>query len=67
VEAWKSIIATARKKGEISSNSSDEAIANLFLYCSDGVFLRFMNNDKPISYKKILSGTYDAIYENLKT
>jgi TetR/AcrR family transcriptional regulator, transcriptional repressor for nem operon len=67
VDAWKSIISKARKNREITSSSSDQAIANLFLYCTDGVFLRFMNNDQPVSYKEILSGTYDAIYENLET
>jgi TetR/AcrR family transcriptional regulator, transcriptional repressor for nem operon len=67
LEAWKSIIATARQNGEVSSGSSDEDIANLFLYCTDGVFIRFMNNDRPSTYKDILQGTYDAIYENIRT
>jgi TetR/AcrR family transcriptional regulator, transcriptional repressor for nem operon len=67
VEAWKNIIGIAREKGEIKSGSSDEEIANLFLYCTDGVFLRFINNDKPKAYKDFLSLTYDTIYENLKT
>jgi AcrR family transcriptional regulator len=67
VEAWKNIIAVARKKGEIKSVSSDEEIAKLFLYCTDGVFLRFVNNDKPKVFKDFLSNTYDTIYKNLKT
>jgi AcrR family transcriptional regulator len=67
VVAWKNIIAFARKKGEIKSGSTDEEIANLFLYCTDGVFLRFVNNDRPKTFKDFLSDTYDTIYTNLKT
>jgi TetR/AcrR family transcriptional regulator, transcriptional repressor for nem operon len=66
VNAWKSIISIARNKGEIDSVSSDEEIAELFLYCTDGVFLRFINNDSQIAYKDSLSKTYDTIYNNLK-
>jgi TetR/AcrR family transcriptional regulator, transcriptional repressor for nem operon len=67
VEAWKDIIAFARKQGEITSGTTDEEIANLFLYCTDGVFLRFINSDKPRAFKDFLSNAYDTIYENLKT
>ena len=67
VVAWKNIISIAREKGEILSSSSDEDIANLFLYCTDGVFIRFINNDKPKAFKDFLSITYDTIYNNLKT
>ncbi len=66
VDAWKNIIAIARDKGEIKSVSSDEEIAELFLYCTDGVFLRFINNDKPIAYSDFLSNAFDTIYSNLK-
>jgi TetR/AcrR family transcriptional regulator, transcriptional repressor for nem operon len=67
VEAWKNIIAIARQKGEIKSVSSDDEIAKLFLYCTDGVFLRFINNDKPASFNNLLSKTYDTIYKNLSS
>lgn len=66
MEAWKNIIANAREKGEIKSNSSDEDIANIFLYCTDGVFLRFINNDKQKEYKEYLLSAYDTLYRNLK-
>jgi AcrR family transcriptional regulator len=66
LQAWESIIATARKNREIKSKSSDEEIANLFLYCTDGVFLRFINNDNPKAFKDYLRNAYDTIYNNLK-
>ena len=66
MEAWKSIIASARQNKEIKSHSTDEDIANLFLYCTDGVFIRFINNDKQDSFKTYLIHTYNTIYENLK-
>ncbi len=65
VEAWKSIISVARSRGEIKSVSSDEEIVELFLYCTDGVFLRYINNDKPSGYKEFLSKAYDVLYNNL--
>lgn len=67
IKAWKNIISVAHKKGEIKSVSSDEEIAKLFLYCTDGVFLRFVNNDKPKAFKDFLLNAYNTIYKNLKT
>lgn len=67
MQAWESVIATARKNREIKSTSSNEEIANLFLYCTDGVFLRFVNNDNPKAFKDFLLMAYNTIYANLKT
>lgn len=66
VDAWTTVIAAGRAKGEISSPSSDEEIANLFLYCTDGVFLRFINNDQPATYRDFITKAFDTIYLNLK-
>ncbi len=66
VDAWTTVIAAARAKGEISSPSSDVDIANLFLYCTDGVFLRFINNDQPATYRDFITKAFDTIYLNLK-
>lgn len=66
LDAWKNIISTARENGEIKSSSTDEEIANLFLYCTDGVFIRFINNDHPKTYKDYLMTAYETIYANLK-
>jgi AcrR family transcriptional regulator len=67
IDAWKKIIAVARKKGEIKSESTDEEIAQLFLFCSDGVFLRFINSDKPVTFPDFLRSAFNSIYKNLKT
>jgi TetR/AcrR family transcriptional regulator, transcriptional repressor for nem operon len=66
LEAWKAILVTARSTGEIQSHSTDEAIANLFLYSTDGVFIRFINNENKDSYKELIRKAYDSIYENMK-
>ncbi len=66
VEEWKTVINKAKESGEINSTSSNEEIANLFLYCNDGVFLRFINNDSKNSFKEYLLSAYDTIYNNLK-
>lgn len=66
VKEWCKIISVARKKGEIETASTDEEVANLFLYCTDGVFLRYVNNDTSKSYKEFLLNSYDTIYKNLK-
>ncbi len=65
MEAWKHIIDNARKSGEIRSTTSNEDIANLFLYCTDGVFLRFVNDNKNAAFKDYLKKAYDSIYNNL--
>jgi len=67
LEAWQKVIAHARAKGEIRSSVSDKQIANLFLYCTDGVFIRFVNSDKKASYRSSLSSAFDTIYANLKS
>jgi TetR/AcrR family transcriptional regulator, transcriptional repressor for nem operon len=67
LKAWEEAIARARKQMEIKSVSSDEDLANLFLYCTDGVFIRFLNDNKQGSYKEYLVKAYDAIYNGLKT
>ncbi|HLO58417.1 MAG TPA: helix-turn-helix domain-containing protein [Bacteroidales bacterium] len=67
INAWKKIIAVARKTGEIKSENTDEEIAQLFLFCSDGVFLRFINSDKPVTFPDFLRSAFNSIYKNLKT
>jgi len=64
--AWCQIISTAREKREIASFSSDEDIANLFLYCADGVFLRSINNENAGTFSTLLHDAFQSIYMNLK-
>ena len=66
VEAWEQVIAYAKETGEIKPESTARQIADLFLYCTDGVFIRFVNNDKSISYDADLQIAFDTIYNNLK-
>lgn len=65
VSEWVKVIEMARENGEIVSKSSDKEIAELFLYCTDGVFLRYVNNDNPMAYREFLTNTYDTIYNNI--
>lgn len=66
IVAWTTVISNARKSGEISSVSTDEEIANLFLYCSDGVFIRFINNENTLTFKEYLLKAFQSVYENLR-
>ena len=51
-----------RSNNEIRSMASDEEIADLFLYCSDGVFLRFINSEKQSSFDLDLQKAFNTIY-----
>ena len=66
VQAWIKVTQQARKSGEIQSASSDKQIADLFLYCTDGVFIRFVNSDKNTDYQSELQDAFDTVYSNLK-
>lgn len=66
LDAWKKVIKHAKERGEIKSSASNKKIANLFLYCTDGVFIRYMNNNKKASYRDSLASAFDTVYENLK-
>lgn len=66
IEEWKSVIAEARRRGEINTVSSDEDVAKLFLYCNDGVLIRFISKDMSVSFRELLLRTYNTIYRNLQ-
>ncbi len=66
LKAWEKTVSSARLSGEIKSQSSDRQIAELFLYCTDGVFIRFINNNKSNSYEEDLRSAFNTIYTNLK-
>jgi len=67
LEAWKKRIKHAKQSGEITSESSNKDIADLFLYCTDGVFIRYVNSDHKISYEKELIKAFESIYDNIKS
>ena len=64
-KAWVQVIAEARNMGEIVSPLTDERIASLFLQCTDGVFIRYINSDQTGSFKNYLTDTFDALYTGL--
>lgn len=67
VKEWERIIRHASRTGEISTESDERSIADLFLYCTDGVFIRYANKDEKGSYASYLKKSFDTIYQNLKT
>lgn len=67
LDVWTKVVCYARKHGEISSEAADADISALFLYLTDGVFIRFVNSDKSLSYKEYLQKAFDSLYSGLKT
>lgn len=67
VRAWESMIARAKETGEIRSDSGTRELADLFLYCTDGVFLRFVNGSRSGKYSIDLQSAFDTIYNSLYT
>lgn len=65
-KAWEQIINRAKRKKEIRSKVPDEELARLFLYTTDGVFIRFVNENRKESYPAVLLKSFDAIYSGLK-
>jgi AcrR family transcriptional regulator len=63
---WISMIENARQNGEIESSASNEEIAKLFLYCTDGVFVRFVNNIQEATYQDELQKAFDTIYDGIR-
>jgi|AntAceMinimDraft_15_1070371.scaffolds.fasta_scaffold00107_29 AcrR family transcriptional regulator len=66
LKVWESVINEAKAVGEIYSSTSNKEIANLFLYCTDGVFIRVVNTEKKVKYKDQLKKAFYSIYDNLK-
>jgi TetR/AcrR family transcriptional regulator, transcriptional repressor for nem operon len=67
LDQWTLMVNMARKSGEISSPSTDLELADLFLFCTDGVFIRFVNAGTPGNYRDYLVGAFDSLYKNIKT
>lgn len=64
---WIKVIQTAKEIGEIKSNASNEDIANLFLFCTDGSFIRYVNHPKyKGTYIDFLRASFDTIYKGLE-
>lgn len=65
-KAWEQVIGKAKRKKEIRSKASDEEIARLFLYTTDGVFIRFVNDTRKETYPSVLLEAFDTLYAGLK-
>ncbi len=67
LKIWTDVIRTARKKGEISSAISDEEIAQLFMYSSDGVAMHMvMEGTKVDEMVAPFMKLWDKLYEQIK-
>jgi AcrR family transcriptional regulator len=66
IAEWVKIIKKAKQTGEIRKDVDNNEIANLFLYSTDGVFIRFVNSDQNKSYKDSLLKAFDSLYNMLK-
>lgn len=65
-KAWEEIVYLARDKGEIRSSMTDEQIANIFIYTSDGVGMHNIINDTIRNIKNTLLVSWDSFYNSLK-
>ncbi|MGK7396667.1 MAG: TetR/AcrR family transcriptional regulator [Candidatus Cyclobacteriaceae bacterium M3_2C_046] len=63
LKLWIHIIQNARKNGEIHSTLSDEQIAKIFIYITDGILIKSEGN-LDMAQEKIVA-MYDSIYQQL--
>jgi AcrR family transcriptional regulator len=66
VNAWKRIVAIARKSGEIRSKMADEQIAKMFVFISDGIGMRLMVENKLDQMTHEIVTIWDGLYKQLK-
>lgn len=70
LKAWKGVISTARKNGEIRSFMNDEQIAKVFIYTNDGIAIRIsLMKDRSEDVSDIsdtLLELWDSFYMELK-
>jgi AcrR family transcriptional regulator len=65
-KAWEEIVHLARDKGEIRSSMTDQQIANIFIYTSDGVGMHNIIKDTIGNIKNTLLVSWDSFYNSLK-
>lgn len=64
--AWIRAIRNAKKSGEINSVLTDEQIAQIFLFTSDGLTMNLTMENNTADLAKDLSALWDNFYETLK-
>jgi len=65
-KAWEEIVHLARDKGEIRSSMTDEQIAKMFIYTSDGVGMYNIIKDTIENITNTLPILWDSLYKSLK-
>lgn len=65
IDAWTKAVKTARKNGEIKSSLSDEAIAKMFIYLSDGISLTTITHNPNEKTLAELKNCWDGLYKLL--
>ncbi|MDX2431803.1 MAG: TetR/AcrR family transcriptional regulator [Bacteroides sp.] len=65
-KAWAAVIKTARSSGEIQSPLSDEQIAQIFLFTSDGLTMNLTMESNTADLDKRLASLWDNFYKTLK-
>lgn len=67
LNAWKEVVRAARSSGEIRSAMTDEQIARMFMYSSDGVGLHgIFSGGEGQATKRALLDLWDGFYAALK-
>lgn len=67
LKAWKEVISTARKNGEIRAFMNDEQIAKVFIYTNDGIAIRIsLMKDRSEDVSDTLLELWDSFYMELK-
>lgn len=67
LKTWKHVVNRARKNGEIVTVMTDEQVAKLFIYLSDGTNLNLILDGLVDKKKNELRILWDGLYNSLKT
>jgi TetR/AcrR family transcriptional regulator, transcriptional repressor for nem operon len=67
MKAWTTAIQNARSSGEITSPLTDEQIAQIFMFTSDGLTMNLTMDSNTEDLDKKLASLWDHFYETLKT
>ncbi|MFC0181942.1 DNA-binding transcriptional regulator, AcrR family [Pseudarcicella hirudinis] len=66
LKAWKNMVNFARKQNEISTDMTNEQVAKLFIYLSDGTNLNLILGNQVNKKKNELKNLWDGLYNSLK-
>ncbi len=66
LEAWQTIVGIAKKNKEIKTSLTDEQVAKLFIYLSDGTNINLIMSDNVNTLKNELKSLWDSLYNSLK-